>query len=210
MKKKISTKAKQAKKEAPKADKKENIKVLKLDLACGQNKVDPSFIGVDIFPGADIVCDLFKFPYPFPDNSVDEVFCSHFIEHLPMEYVIVDGKPKDMLFAFLDEVHRILKPGCTARLIFPCATSTRAFQDPTHRRFIPAQTAYYTQKAWREANKLDHYNVECDFDWQVGEAVNGNWQGRSQESKAFAGQNYWNVVDDLHFLLTKKKETTTK
>lgn len=195
-----------------KKKKKEEVKVvvpdkpLKLDIACGQNKVAADFVGVDIFPGADIVCDLFKFPYTFAkDNSVDEIHCSHFIEHLPMEYVTVNGKPKDMLFAFLDEVHRILKPGGFARLIFPCATSIRAFQDPTHRRFIPATTAYYTQKAWREANKLDHYNVECDFDWQVGEVINGNWQTRSQESKVFAGQNYWNVVDDLHFILTKKK-----
>lgn len=181
-------------------------KVLKLDLGAGQNKVDPSFTGVDIWEKSDVVHDLFTFPYPFADNSVDEIFCSHFIEHIPMEYVEVNGKKKDMLFAFLDEIHRILKPGALARLIFPCATSIRAFQDPTHRRFIPATTAYYTQKAWREANKLDHYNVECDFEWQVGEAVNGNWLSRTTESKAFAGAHYWNVVDDLHFLLTKKKQ----
>jgi HEAT repeat protein len=89
-------------------------------------------------------------------------------------------------------------------LIFPCATSTRAFQDPTHRRFIPAMTAYYFNKAWRDANKLNHYNVKCDFDILIGEAVNVNWQTRSAEAKQFAGQNYWNVVDDLHFILTKR------
>lgn len=177
--------------------------VVKLDLACGQVPKE-GFTGVDIWEGAQIQCNLFQFPYPFEDNSVDEIHCSHFIEHIPMEYVEINGKPKDMLFAFIDEVHRILKPGGKATLIFPCATSTRAFQDPTHRRFIPAQTAYYFMKAWRDANKLDHYNVECDFDFIIGEAINEAWRVRSQDTVIFAKQNYWNTVDDLHFILTKK------
>jgi hypothetical protein len=82
--------------------------------------------------------------------------------------------------------------------------STRAFQDPTHRRFIPAATAYYFNKQWREVNKLDHYNVVCDFDFQIGEAINGNWINRSNDAKMFANQNYWNVIDDLWFIMTKK------
>lgn len=176
---------------------------LLLDLAAGQNKRE-GFKGVDEWPGSDIVWDLFKFPYPFEDNSVDEVHSSHFIEHIPMEYVEVNGKSKDMLFAFIDEVYRMLKVGGKATLIFPNCQSTRAFQDPTHRRFIPAATAYYFSKQWREINKLNHYNVECDFDFVIGESINGNWQVRSQEAKLFANSHYWNVVDDLHFILTKK------
>lgn len=181
----------------------EEVKVIKLDLAAGQNKRE-GFTGVDIWPGSDVVHDLFTFPYPFEDNTVDEIVCSHFVEHIPMEYVVVNGKTKDMFFAFIDEVYRMLKVGGKATLIFPCATSTRAFQDPTHRRFIPAATAYYFSKQWREMNKLDHYNVNCDFDFVVGESINGNWVNRSQETKVFANMSYWNVVDDLHFILTKK------
>jgi SAM-dependent methyltransferase len=173
---------------------------LRVDLACGQNK-QPGFIGVDIAGDCDIKHDLFNnFPYPFEDNTVDEIFSSHFIEHIPMEFI----NGKDKLFAFIDECYRILKPGGKVTLIFPNCTSTRAFQDPTHRRFIPAQTVLYFNKAWREVNKLDHYNVKCDFDYVVGEAVNGNWVARSLEAKQFAGSHYWNVVDDLHFILTKK------
>lgn len=179
-------------------------KVIRLDIACGQNKRE-GFTGVDIAGDADIIHDLFTFPYTFAeDNSVDEIHCSHFIEHLPMEYVTVNGKSKDMLFAFIDECYRILKPGGKATLIFPCAMSVRAFQDPTHRRFIPPQTVYYFQKEWREVNKLDHYNVECDFDWAVGEAENQLLQTRNQEYKQFAKMNYWNAIDDLYFILSKK------
>jgi hypothetical protein len=109
-----------------------------------------------------------------------------------------------MLFCFIDEVYRILKKGGKATLIFPNALSIRAFQDPTHRRFIPATTAYYFSAEWRKINKLDHYNVQCDFDFQVGEAINGNWVNRSQEAKVFANAHSWNVIDDLYFILTKK------
>jgi ubiquinone/menaquinone biosynthesis C-methylase UbiE len=181
-----------------------------VDLACGQRKVTPqqlgineecNVIGVDIAGDCDIKHDLFNnFPYPFEDGSVDYVYSSHFIEHIPMEYI----NGKDKLFAFIDEVYRILKPGGKVTLIFPNCLSTRAFQDPTHRRFIPAATVLYFNKAWRDINKLDHYNVVCDFDYVVGEAVNGNWVSRSQEAKQFAANNYWNVIDDLHFILTKR------
>jgi len=174
--------------------------MIKIDLACGQNK-QPDHIGVDIAGDCDIKHDLFNnFPYPFEDNYADEIFSSHFIEHIPMEYL----NGKDKLFCFVDECYRILKPGGKLTLVFPSAMSTRAFQDPTHRRFIPAATAYYFNKQWREVNKLDHYNVICDFDFQIGEAINGNWINRSNDAKMFANQNYWNVIDDLWFIMTKK------
>jgi hypothetical protein len=178
----------------------EEVKKIKIDLACGQNK-QADHIGVDIAGDCDIKHDLFNnFPYPFEDNYADEIFSSHFIEHIPMEYI----NGKDKLFAFIDECYRILKVGGKLTLIFPNALSIRAFQDPTHRRFIPANTVYYFSKQWRDINKLDHYNVNCDFDFMVGESVNGNWINRANEAKQFAGQHYWNVVDDLHFILTKK------
>jgi hypothetical protein len=56
---------------------------IKLDLGCGQNPKD-GFEGVDIRGGkAKHVVDLFKFPWGFADNSVDEIHCSHFMEHIP-------------------------------------------------------------------------------------------------------------------------------
>src|ERR1700761_8728573 len=80
---------------------------LKLSLACGQRKPE-GFMGVDIAPaeGVDFVQDLFQFPWTqFADNSVDEIECSHFVEHIPHG----DGY-HDPFFQFFDEIHRILKP----------------------------------------------------------------------------------------------------
>ena len=64
---------------------------LKLNLGCGQRKID-GFIGVDNNPNvtAEIVHDLNKFPYPFADNSVDEIIMDHVFKHLndPIKVII--------------------------------------------------------------------------------------------------------------------------
>jgi predicted SAM-dependent methyltransferase len=60
---------------------------LKLDLGCGQNPRE-GFDGVDLYGDkAKHKVDLFKFPWPFADNSVDEIHCSHFMEHIPSREV---------------------------------------------------------------------------------------------------------------------------
>lgn len=167
---------------------------LKLDLACGQVK-QTGFIGVDYKPcaGVDIVADLTKFPWDFAaDNSVDEIFCSHYIEHTPD------------LIAFMQEVYRILKVGSKATFYAPYYTSMRCWQDPTHTRAISEATFLYYNKAWREQNKLDHYNITCDFDYTYGYILTPEWQSRHEEAKMFAIKHYWNVVNDIVVTLTKR------
>ena len=46
---------------------------------------------------------------PFPENSVDAVYHSHFFEHLDREHTPV----------FLKEVYRVLKPGGLQRIVVP-------------------------------------------------------------------------------------------
>ncbi len=125
---------------------------LKLDLACGQMPHE-GFEGVDLWEGAKHRLDLFRCPWPWEDGSVEELHCSHFIEHIPMEEIEHNGRKKDRLFAFFDECYRILKPGGRMTVFCPNARSNRAFQDPTHRRFIVAETFLYLHKPWRVANK---------------------------------------------------------
>ena len=61
--------------------------LIKLDLGCGLNPRE-GFEGVDLYGDkAKHKVDLFKFPWPFVDNSVDEIACSHLLEHIPAREV---------------------------------------------------------------------------------------------------------------------------
>lgn len=165
----------------------------RLDIACGQNKT-PSFFGVDIADaeGVDAVWDLEKFPWPFPSNSVDEAICNHYIEHT-----------KDLI-AFMNEVHRILVPGGKVLFRAPYYNSMRAWQDPTHTRAISEATFLYYNQDWLKANKLDHYPITADFDFNFGYDFTPDWAMRAEEARAFAVRHYTNVVSDIQAILTKK------
>lgn len=165
----------------------------RLDIACGQNKT-PGFFGVDIAKTkeVDVVWDLEKFPWPFPDNSVDEVACNHYIEHT-----------KDLI-AFMNELYRIMVPGATAMIRAPYYNSVRAWQDPTHTRVISEATFLYYNKGWRIQNKLDHYPIKADFDFSFGYDFMPDWAMRAEEARAFAVRHYTNVVMDITVVLIKK------
>lgn len=178
--------------------------LISLDLACGNNK-QKGFTGIDIVgppkSQADIVHNLMEFPWPVKDNSVKEVFSSHYIEHIPHG----DGY-HDPLFQFMDEIYRILKPGGIARFIAPYYTSVRAFQDPTHLRFISEPMFQYFTKPWRKLNKLEHYPVTCDFEIvKIDHAISEEMNGKSQEAVAYNAMHVWNVVHDIMVTLRKKK-----
>ena len=83
---------------------------VKLNLGCGDKKY-PGCTNVDLYGDPDVRCDLSVFPWPFADNSVDEVFSEHFLEH------VVDFE-KTVL-----EMHRILKPGGLLHFKVPHFTS---------------------------------------------------------------------------------------
>ena len=69
---------------------------MRLNLGCG-DKMMPGYINVDLCGDPDVVLDLSVFPWPFPDNSMEEVYSSHFLEH-------VEDFDRTVL-----EIHRVLK-----------------------------------------------------------------------------------------------------
>lgn len=186
---------------------------MKLSLACGNNKPE-GFIGVDFVDtdSVDVVHNLLEFPWPFEDNSVDEIECSHFVEHIPH-----GDDAKDLFFQFFDEVYRVLKPAeyssdnpnipiCGfANIVAPYYSSMRCWQDPTHKRAISEANFLYLNKQWREDNRLDHYLVDCDFDFSYSYAVDQFWGQRNAEMQAFAFKNYINSINDIYVTLIKNR-----
>lgn len=92
------------------------------------------YLNVDISPkatGVDLVCNLDRYPWPFADNSADEIVMYQCLEHL-------EDRNRAM-----KEIHRILKPGCVVKLSVPHFTWQYAYADPTHRHFFGHRTFFY-------------------------------------------------------------------
>lgn len=93
---------------------------MRLNFGCGQKPL-AGFVNCDMIHRShvDKVFDLdIKTPYPFPNNSADEIRMTYVLEHL--------HHPEHCL----NECHRILKPGGVLVLGLPhytCATGYREF-----------------------------------------------------------------------------------
>ena len=102
-----------------------NKQQIVIELGCGPYKRTGS-IGIDALKvhNVDIVANLEE-GLPFiPDNSVDEVYSSHFLEHI---------KNIDSL---LKEIHRILKPTGIHKAIVPHFSNPYYYSDFTHNIFF--------------------------------------------------------------------------
>ncbi len=89
---------------------------IQLNLGCGPHKKE-GYIGVDIEDhGQEVVWDITK-GIPFPNDSVDSIFSSHFIEHL-------DYRDMDNLFY---ELIRVCKNDAVIEIVCPHSESLEAY-----------------------------------------------------------------------------------
>lgn len=116
---------------------------MKLNLGCG-NDIRKGWVNLDIKkkPGVDVVHNLDKFPYPFMDEQFDLVLMDNVIEHL-----------HDTI-GVMAQIHRILKPGGVAILLFPYFQHPNAWVDPTHVKCLTAETFRYFAKGKLQERKL--------------------------------------------------------
>jgi SAM-dependent methyltransferase len=173
--------------------------LLKLNLGCGKSKME-GFKGVDVrkFDGSDavdIVCNLGVDTWPFEDESVDEAYCSHMIEHLSA----------DQRVHFVNELDRVLKPGAKCLLIAPHWGSCRAYGDMTH-VWPPVSEFwfYYLSKAWREANAPHNDKYTCDLAVTWGFNLHPEIQAKNEEGKRYALQFYKEAAQDIVATISKQ------
>ena len=169
---------------------------VRLDLACGQNKQE-GFIGIDVAGDYDIKHDLLVTPWPVKTGTIEETFCSHFVEHIP--HYRPEFKGQDGWWVFFNELYRVSKPESKHTFVHPYSKNDRAFWDPTHTRYIHETTWYYLDKDWRTAQRLDHYDAACDFEVVVisGNGIADSIAQKHHEAQAFARAHYWNAIADL-------------
>jgi len=86
-----------------------NIEKVLVNIACGTNFVE-GWINLDYIPVSPVIkkANLLG-RLPFADNSVDILYSSHFLEHVPIKKVSY----------FLNECFRVLKSGGQIRLVLP-------------------------------------------------------------------------------------------
>jgi len=118
----------------------------RLDIGCGQKKRE-GFLGVDYtaYDGVDFVVDMETQKIPVPDNSVSQIYSSHFLEHL-----------KDPVNVLVESA-RVAEDNALFELWTPYAScnSTLFY---LHDRF-------YTEEIWRQHFIL--YERFCGVRWQL-------------------------------------------
>jgi ubiquinone/menaquinone biosynthesis C-methylase UbiE len=179
---------------------------MKINIGSGTEKV-PGFFACDYDPasGADYIFDIGKDVWPFPDNSVDEVWAHHIFEHLG----------GDSYFHCLKELYRVCKDGTEIDVIVPHHRSDYFYDDPTHVRPI-------TIKGLRMLGS--DFNNECiargeatsrvgnfmGFDFNVSKyryILNEDWRHLEQHPAELrhAMFKFNNVIDMLHAIMTVRK-----
>lgn len=179
---------------------------MKLDIGCGKNKRD-GFTGIDRreFPGVDIIHDICSFPWPIETASVDEVHCSHVLEHLD------HNRHNPERVKFMNELYRVMMPETKALIITPHWASNRAFGDFTHAdKPVSEMFYYYVSREWRLTNAPDtdvQYNSDgfnCDFQATWGYSMLPQLMARSDAHQRFALENYKDAALDIIATLTKR------
>ena len=174
---------------------------IKLDLGCGKNKRE-GFLGVDQYPmdGVDVVLKIGADPWPWEDNSVDEIHASHFLEHLTAQERV----------HFYNEAYRVMKPGAKGTIITPHWASNRAYGDPTHQWPPVAEMSFfYLAQEWRNTQaphtdiKWNPQGFSCNFNASWGYSFSPELGVRNSEYVQFALANYKEAAQDLHCTLTK-------
>ena len=118
-----------------------------LDLGCGPSKRLPDHIGVDTISYAcvDLVGDVFDVLFLLPDESVDGIYTSHFLEHIA-------DLPK-----LLGEIERVLKPGALIKVVVPHFSNAYFYSDPTHKITFGLYTFCYFAESNLFSRKVPHY-----------------------------------------------------
>ncbi|MGK7391179.1 MAG: class I SAM-dependent methyltransferase [Candidatus Cyclobacteriaceae bacterium M2_1C_046] len=124
-----------------------------IELGCGTTKMENA-IGIDALdlPGVDFVTNL-ENGLPFlPDNSVDEIHSSHFLEHIENFEVL------------LREIHRVLKPNGKKFIAVPHFSNPYYYSDYTHKRFFGLYTFdYFSLEKDQLKRKVPAFYVDYHF-----------------------------------------------
>jgi hypothetical protein len=126
---------------------------MKLNLGCGYNKLN-GWVNVDLFPecAPDMVCDLESLPWPWADNSVEQVLFHHSLEHL--------GRETDTFLSIMKDLYRVCRDGAKIEIVVPHPRHDDYINDPTHVRIItPGLLELFNLKTCDEFKRMGASNT---------------------------------------------------
>lgn len=120
----------------------------KLHLGCG-TQIKKGYVNLDKekLKGVDVVHNLDKYPWPFPDNYFEEVYGQDVIEHV------------QDLFRAMREINRICKNGAKVQLIVPYWHSSAAFY-PNHNYFFNTDSMKMFTEPYRSYDNYYGFKME--------------------------------------------------
>ena len=105
----------------------ETKELIKLNLGCGEDH-KPGYVNVDKFGNPNIQLDLETFPWPWENNTVQEIMMIHILEHL--------GKTSEIYLRIIQELYRICVKDARIDIRVPHPRHDIFMHDPTHVRPI--------------------------------------------------------------------------
>lgn len=185
---------------------------LKLNLGCGNRKLE-GFLNVDSQPGCrpDVLLNLETTPWPWPDNSVDEVELIHVLEHL--------GQTPAVYLEIMRELWRVCCDGARVHIMVPHPRSDEYLNDPTHVRPVTeAGLEMFSQRLNAEWDAIGAANTPLGkylgIDFEVESSMldlKPRWleklaQGEVTEDEVrLAGDQQFNVFAQLTVVLRAVK-----
>ena len=174
---------------------------LKLNLGCGNRKM-AGFLNVDCVAVCqpDQVVNLEQTPWPWADDTVDEIKLIHVLEHL--------GQSTEVFLAIIKEMYRVCREGARIEIIVPHPRSDHYLGDPTHVRPVTLPMLnLFDQRLNREWAAIGAANtplgiiLEVDFEIEsAAHLLEAEWQQKlssgqmSETEMASAIAQYNNVV----------------
>jgi SAM-dependent methyltransferase len=163
-----------------------------LDLGCGNAKVEGA-VGVEItaLSGVDVIADLSHFPYPFADNTFDEIHMLDVIEHIPNTIRV------------MEEIWRMAVPDAHVFIRVVNWNHRYTAMDPTHvRAFTENSFDFFGKRAGRSyytQARFDVERVEHFFNPRVARRL------RSRRLMRFLSDYLCNILQGLKFDLRVRK-----